>query len=84
MVNGGTTGGSFASCFQLGPGVACGAVSAILTTAVDQMYEVLQPTRFSIVHVLRHDLQVHIDFKSSSAVANPLDAFGSSIGTSNM
>jgi hypothetical protein len=39
-VNGGLLAGGFASCFSVGPGVACGAVSAVIVTAVEQMYEV--------------------------------------------
>jgi hypothetical protein len=39
-VNGGLLAGGLASCFSVGSGVACGAVSAVIVTAVDQMYEV--------------------------------------------
>ncbi len=39
-MNGGVSGGAFASCFGVASGAACGAVSATLVTVVDQMYEV--------------------------------------------
>jgi hypothetical protein len=51
-VNGGVSAGSFASCFNAAPGAACGAVSAVIVTAVDQMYEVSR-RRF---HRSRHQL----------------------------
>jgi hypothetical protein len=39
-VNGGAVAGSFASCFSVGSGATCGAVSAVIVTTVDLMYEV--------------------------------------------
>ena len=47
-MNGGVSGGAFASCFGVASGAACGAVSATLVTVVDQMYEV------SVVVCVRH------------------------------
>jgi hypothetical protein len=82
-VNGGLLAGGLASCFSVGSGVACGAVSAVIVTAVDQMYEVRR-LHFVVSNELPDDSQVHIDFKSSSSTSNPLDSFGSAIGTANM
>jgi len=83
-VNGGASGGAFASCFNVGSGVACGAVSATLVTVVDQMYEVkIERTGVRCSYHLIF-VQVHIDLKSTTFSANPFDSFGAAIGTANM
>lgn len=83
-VNGGASGGAFASCFNVGSGVACGAVSATLVTVVDQMYEVkIERTGVRCSYHLIF-VQVHIDLKSTTFSANPFDSFGAAIGTTNM
>ena len=58
-VNGGLPAGGLASCFSVGSGVACGAVSAVIVTAVDQMYEVRRLHlwfRMSCLMILRFTL----------------------------